>query len=60
MRLPAWSPDGQAVAYLGYADAEDSPRHRRLWPVPTAGALPRCLTMGFDRHLEIAETAAPK
>lgn len=57
--LPAWSPDGQAMAYLGYADAEDAPRHSRLWQVPTAGGLPRCLTMGFDRHLEIAETAAP-
>jgi dipeptidyl aminopeptidase/acylaminoacyl peptidase len=57
--LPAWSPDGQAMAYLGYADAEDAPRHSRLWLVPTAGGLPRCLTMGFDRHLEIAETVAP-
>ena len=47
------------MAYLGYADAEDAPRHSRLWLVPTAGGLPRCLTMGFDRHLEIAETAAP-
>ena len=47
------------MAYLGYADAEDSPRHSRLWLVPTAGGLPHCLTMGFDRHLEIAETAAP-
>jgi dipeptidyl aminopeptidase/acylaminoacyl peptidase len=57
--LPAWSPDGQAIAYLGHADAEDAPRNSRLWLVPTAGGMPRCLTMDFDRHLEIADTAAP-
>jgi dipeptidyl aminopeptidase/acylaminoacyl peptidase len=57
--LPAWSPDGQAIAYLGYADAEDAPRNSRLWLVPTAGGMPRCLTIGLDRHLEIADTAAP-
>jgi dipeptidyl aminopeptidase/acylaminoacyl peptidase len=56
---PAWSPDGQAIAYLGYADAEDAPRNSRLWLVPAAGGTPRCLTMGLDRHLEIADTAAP-
>jgi dipeptidyl aminopeptidase/acylaminoacyl peptidase len=57
--LPAWSPDGQAIAYLGYADAEDAPRNSRLWLVPAVGGIPRCLTVDFDRHLEIAETAAP-
>jgi dipeptidyl aminopeptidase/acylaminoacyl peptidase len=56
---PTWSPDGRTIAYLGYADAEDTPRNSRLWLVPTAGGTPRCLTMGFDRHLEIADTAAP-
>jgi dipeptidyl aminopeptidase/acylaminoacyl peptidase len=56
---PVWSPDGQAIAYLGYADAEDVPRNSYLWLVPTAGGMPRCLTAGFDRHLEIAETAVP-
>jgi dipeptidyl aminopeptidase/acylaminoacyl peptidase len=57
--LPAWSPDGQAIAYLGYADAEDAPRNSRLWLVPAVGGIPRCLTMDLDRHLEIADTAAP-
>lgn len=57
--LPAWSPNGGAIAYLGYTDAEDSPRNSRLWLVPAAGGVPRCLTMGFDRGLEISDTAAP-
>jgi dipeptidyl aminopeptidase/acylaminoacyl peptidase len=57
--LPAWSPDGGTIAYLGYADAEDAPRHSRLWLIPAAGGEPRCLTTGFDRHLEIGEAAAP-
>jgi dipeptidyl aminopeptidase/acylaminoacyl peptidase len=57
--LPAWSPDGQTIAYLGYADAENAPRNSRLWLVPSAGGEPRCLTMGFDRHLEIADSVAP-
>jgi dipeptidyl aminopeptidase/acylaminoacyl peptidase len=57
--LPAWSPDGQAIAYLGYADAEDAPRNSRLWLVPAVGGTLRCLTMGFDRHLEIGDTAGP-
>jgi dipeptidyl aminopeptidase/acylaminoacyl peptidase len=57
--LPAWSPDGQAIAYLGYADAEDAPRNSRLWLIPAAGGLPWCLTMDFDRHLDIADTAPP-
>jgi dipeptidyl aminopeptidase/acylaminoacyl peptidase len=57
--LPAWSPDGQALAYLGYADADDAPRNSRLWLIPTAGGMPWCLTLDFDRHLEIADTASP-
>jgi dipeptidyl aminopeptidase/acylaminoacyl peptidase len=57
--LPAWSPDGQTIAYLGHADAEDVPRNSRLWLVPAAGGIPRCLTTAVDRHLEISETAAP-
>lgn len=57
--LPAWSPDGGQLAYLGYADAEDPPRNSRLWVVPATGGEPRCLTAGYDRHLEISETAPP-
>jgi hypothetical protein len=43
----------------GYADAENAPRRSRLWLVPATGGMPWCLTMGFNRHLEIADTAAP-
>ena len=57
--LPAWSPDGRTIAYLGYADAADAPRNSRLWLVPAAGGPPRCLTVHLDRDLAITETAAP-
>jgi dipeptidyl aminopeptidase/acylaminoacyl peptidase len=57
--LPAWSPDGRSIAYLGYADAADSPRNSRLWLIPAAGGSPHCLTAHLDRDLAITETAAP-
>jgi dipeptidyl aminopeptidase/acylaminoacyl peptidase len=57
--LPAWSPDGSQIAYLGFADAEDAPRNSRLWVVPATGGTPRCLTEDYDRHLEISDGASP-
>jgi len=56
--LPAWSPNGRSIAYLGYADAADSPRNSRLWLIPAAGGSPHCLTAPLDRDLAITETAA--
>jgi len=58
--LPAWSPDGRQIAYLGYADAEDAPLNSRLWILPVdRGAVPICLTAGYDYQLEISDTCAP-
>ncbi|HEY7268229.1 MAG TPA: S9 family peptidase [Dehalococcoidia bacterium] len=50
--LPAWSPDGKQVAYLGSAYRKGvSGRHGRLWVVAAAGrGDPKCLTAGLDRN----------
>jgi hypothetical protein len=47
------------MAYLSYADPADAPRNGHLGLVPTAGGMLRCLTMSFDRHLEITDPEAP-
>src|SRR5439155_23667439 len=45
---PAWSPDGNEVAYLGHAyRKQSSGRHHHLWTVRAEGSDPACLTTGL-------------
>ena len=47
--LPAFSPDGRAVAYLGRRSVNEYGRNVRVFTVATGGGAPRCLTPGLDR-----------
>src|SRR5438093_1236813 len=47
--LPAFSPDGQAIAFLGHRYRHDAGRNMRVFTVPTAGGMPTCLTPHLDR-----------
>ena len=47
--LPAFSPDGGAIAYLGRRATNAYGKNVRVYTVPAAGGLPRCLTADLDR-----------
>ncbi|MDQ6771787.1 MAG: S9 family peptidase [Candidatus Dormibacteraeota bacterium] len=44
---PAWSPDGQTIAFLA-PRGDAAGLHERVWTVPVAGGEPVCLTADFD------------
>jgi dipeptidyl aminopeptidase/acylaminoacyl peptidase len=49
------SPDGKTVAYLG-SENQDDPwgvKNTRLWTVPLAGGVPKCLTAEVDVCLDV-------
>ena len=47
--LPAFSPDGRSIAYLGRRSKNEFGRNVRVFTVATDGGTPRCLTLGLDR-----------
>ena len=53
---PAWSPDGQYIAYLGIMSeisTNDSPAEdTQLYIVPSAGGPAKCLTRSLNRRIE--------
>jgi dipeptidyl aminopeptidase/acylaminoacyl peptidase len=50
--LPAWSPDGRSIAYLGAETTNDvDGHHDRLWVVDRDGRSEQPLTQGLDRGL---------
>ena len=49
--LPAWSPDGTLIAYLGHDNSFMGATNLGLWVVPAHGGAPRLLTREFDRSL---------
>src|SRR5207248_8103487 len=48
MTAPAWSPQGDLIAYVAPA-VDDGGRHERVWVVAPGGGEPRCLTAALDR-----------
>ena len=48
MTAPAWSPQGDLIAYVAPA-VDDGGRHERVWVVAPGGGEPRCLTATLDR-----------
>jgi dipeptidyl aminopeptidase/acylaminoacyl peptidase len=49
--MPAWSPDGARVAYVGHDNACRGATNSAVWMVSVAGGDPVCLTRGFDRSV---------
>src|SRR3989442_1393049 len=47
--LPAFSPDGRRVAYLGRRPLNEIGRNLRLYTVAVGGGVPACLTSDLDR-----------
>jgi dipeptidyl aminopeptidase/acylaminoacyl peptidase len=43
------APDGRSVAFLGHRYPHDAGRNMRVFTVPVAGGVPRCLTPDLDR-----------
>jgi dipeptidyl aminopeptidase/acylaminoacyl peptidase len=47
----AWSPDGQAIAFIGHDQGIAEGVNQRLWLVDVADGATRCLTGGLDRSV---------
>ena len=45
---PAWSPDGQTIACLGWTVEAPAGANVRIWTVPAAGGDPICVTADLD------------
>ncbi|HKV43898.1 MAG TPA: S9 family peptidase [bacterium] len=49
--LPAWSPDGARIAYVGHDNACRGATNSAVWVVSATGGDPVCLTREFDRSV---------
>jgi dipeptidyl aminopeptidase/acylaminoacyl peptidase len=47
---PSWSPRGDIIAFVA-PNGLDAGLIERLWIVPTAGGVPRCLTLSLDQSV---------
>ena len=50
-QLPAWSPDGTRIAYLGHDNEYWGATHLRVWAVPASGGTPTSLTPTYERSI---------
>ena len=50
-QLPAWSPDGTRIAYLGHDNEYWGATHLRVWAVPASGGTPTSLTPTHERSI---------
>ncbi|HET9016991.1 MAG TPA: S9 family peptidase [Thermomicrobiaceae bacterium] len=51
--VPAWSPDGSQIAYVGLRDDGPAGGNHEVFVVPAAGGAARSLTRSFDRSVGV-------